>query len=323
MKPAQPIIFLILIATITPELLSGNTPVSAFFHPFTAIMFILGYGVVILLIREFAVRNKLSYGGIFILGFAYAILNEGLFGKTMIVSKLPISQYDTYGYFLGIGWTWTAAIMLWHAVSSVLFPILATHTLFPSKSDKPWFNKKFTIFSGIVILALGILSFIGDFVIKGTLAQLFILLFLMFVIVILAKIFGRKKITSQVVAPLSAKPIWLGLSVFIFFSVVLTGIAGKKLPLLLFFIVYALGIWLYIHILKTKLWVNRESLFLFVIGCYIQTTLVGMILAFIIPATAIERLVTGLIAEVLFVLLARKIIRVDRIEHNSASANLV
>ncbi len=135
-------LFLVLIAMVLPELLTGSSSISTFLNPIHLIILFLGYGVAVLLIREIAVRNNLSSGGIFILGLAFGVFNEGLLAKTLIrASELPITQYNNYGYFLGVSFPFTFAISFWHALASVLVPILLVYWVY-SKNSSPFLIHK-------------------------------------------------------------------------------------------------------------------------------------------------------------------------------------
>jgi hypothetical protein len=60
------------------EVISGNSPLYVFLNPLFSAFFILAYGLPFLLIRELAIRLKLSVAAILVLGLANGIFNEGI-----------------------------------------------------------------------------------------------------------------------------------------------------------------------------------------------------------------------------------------------------
>lgn len=51
-----PVATLLVLATVLPELFSGSTPPAGFVNPGVVVFLFFGYGVPVLLVREFAVR---------------------------------------------------------------------------------------------------------------------------------------------------------------------------------------------------------------------------------------------------------------------------
>ena len=126
-----PIPVLVLLSSVLPELFSGNTPIEVWVQPVTLPFLILAYGLPVLVIREFARRRGLGFAGLFCLGLAYGIVNEGLYAGTLFrQTGVPIAEFDGYGFALGVNWPWAALIMTWHAVSSVWLPIALTDRAF-------------------------------------------------------------------------------------------------------------------------------------------------------------------------------------------------
>lgn len=302
------VLFLVLIAMVLPELLTGSSSISTFLNPVHLVILFFGYGLPVILVREIAVRNHLSFGGIFIFGFAAGVFSEGFLAKTLIrASELPISQYNHYGYFLGVSFPFTVVISFWHALASVLVPILLVHWLYPGNSNQPWLNKKITAVLTIIILALGSAALLGKEIVKGTPLQLAVLLGLMLISFLIARRFVQTTDTTETSTNLTLKPVWLGMSLLLTYFLLLMFIAGNKLPLILFFVIFFFIIWLYYEILKRNGWLTQRNLILFGIGNYLQNTILATLLAFTLPATLIERVATGVVAIILLTWLARKI----------------
>ncbi|MDQ5962560.1 MAG: hypothetical protein QG653_367 [Patescibacteria group bacterium] len=323
----KPAIVLVIIATVLPEILTGSSSLSAFFNPVILLILFLGYGVAVLVVREIAVRYNVTFGGIFMLGFAFSLFNEGLVAKTLIrFNELPVGQYDNYGYLLGISFPFTFAIGFWHALSSVLMPILLTYWLYPKHKNQPWLSKKMVAIFGVVLLFLASAMFLGEEGIRNTLQQntllqLAIFLGMMFVSFLIAKrLIQVPTTTNETPVVLTLKPVWLGMSLFFPFFLVLSFITDKKLSLVIFFIALFLIVWGYYKILKRKGWLTQNGLILFGIGSYIQNTVMGMIAALTIPSTLVERILTGVIAILLLLWLARRVKKSNNLDNVSVSS---
>ena len=147
----KPIVALLFITPFLTELLTGSLPASAFFRP-QVFLFLatIGYGFPILLLREFAVRRQLGIFGLLALGFVYGIYNEGILAKTFyLATNVPLNNFDGYGYNYGIAIPWAINISTWHALHSLLYPIVAIYYFFPAHRESPWLNWK-----GIICLAV-------------------------------------------------------------------------------------------------------------------------------------------------------------------------
>jgi hypothetical protein len=93
-------------------------------------------------------------------------------------------RFNGYGRILGINVPWALGIGSWHALASVLFPILITYMLHPDEKDLPWLNRTFTIVLGLLLLLLGSLNFLSDHLIPGQPIQLVIFLCVMAILII-------------------------------------------------------------------------------------------------------------------------------------------
>jgi hypothetical protein len=86
---------LILTAPVLTEIVSGNTPVHRFLDPRVPIFFVVAYSLPLVVIREAAFRKQISMAGVFVLGLAYGIWNEGLLAQTLIrFDHIPINKFD-------------------------------------------------------------------------------------------------------------------------------------------------------------------------------------------------------------------------------------
>ena len=144
-----------LLSTLLPEMLSGNTPVETMAKPAVFLFYLFAYGLPALVIREFAVRNSVGLTGLFLLGLGYGLVNEALFAKTVFLqSGVPVDVYDGYGYAFGIQWAWTAFILPWHAIASITLPIAFAHISFPQTAGTAWIGKRLTIGVALALMVL-------------------------------------------------------------------------------------------------------------------------------------------------------------------------
>jgi hypothetical protein len=154
---------LVLLTTILPEMLSGNTPAEKLFRPGIFLFLAVAYGAAVLAIREWAVRLRLGAGGIFLAGLAYGLVNEGLFARTIFrETGMPIDLFDGYGLALGVNVAWALFIMVWHALASVLFPIVLSHQFFPAAAARPWLGRRTTLALAAAVALLASLFFLSD-----------------------------------------------------------------------------------------------------------------------------------------------------------------
>lgn len=160
----KPIVALLLITPFLTELLSGNLPAPVFFRPQVFLLLAtVSYGFPILLLREFAVRRRLGLPGLLALGFVYGIFNEGILAKTFyLATNVPLNVFDGYGYTGGIAIPWAVTISTWHALHSMLYPVVAVYYFFPSHRESPWLNWKEIILLAMPTVVMGALIFFSQ-----------------------------------------------------------------------------------------------------------------------------------------------------------------
>ena len=148
---------LVLLASILPELLSGNTSAPMLFQPGLFLFLIAAYGLPALVIREFALRWHIGFAGLFLTGLGYGIINEALLAKTVFRNTgVPVDVYAGYGFAAGIQWAWTAFILPWHAMASVLLPIAFAHSASPAAANRPWLGVKTAL--ALALFMVGLIS---------------------------------------------------------------------------------------------------------------------------------------------------------------------
>jgi hypothetical protein len=149
-----PIITLLILAPATGELLSGSAPPLEFFNPLTLLTLIALYGGGALLIRELARRWGKGWVSILLLGLAYGIYEEGIVVRSFFDPTWPdLGLLAEYGRYLGVNWVWALELTIFHAVISMMIPIMLVEMLFPAHRNTPWLNR-----SGLIVYSLLFLS---------------------------------------------------------------------------------------------------------------------------------------------------------------------
>jgi hypothetical protein len=158
------IIFLVISSPLIAEVfVSHNISLHALTHPFVWFWLIVSYGIPILFIREIWKRLNWNIAAVPVLGIAYGILNEGVLARTLTqTAGGPAMDFIGYGTVAGVHSTWATFILTWHALHSVLLPILLTHFLFHLEAQRIWLSRKLCILSGIITFALYSLYFGND-----------------------------------------------------------------------------------------------------------------------------------------------------------------
>ncbi len=155
MKRLAPAIGLFLIAPLVAEYLLGDLPIKML-----GALVILApmYGGGALLIREFARRTGKGWPTIFVLAFAYAVLEEAfttqtLFNPNYLHLNLHLLQ-PAYIPALGIGAWWTVFVLTLHTVWSISTSIALAEALVPKRATTPWLGTVgLIVVSGLFVLA--------------------------------------------------------------------------------------------------------------------------------------------------------------------------
>lgn len=314
-RHAKAIWTLIAVATIFPELVTGSTPLFRFFHPNILLILFVAYGLSVLAVREIAVRLRLTYWGIYLLGFAYAVVNEGFLAKTMLMHQgLPIPQFDRYGYFAGVSFPWTFTISAWHALASVLLPIVFTYWLWPGEKAERWLrNRTLGLLGAFLALFTGVFFF-SRFRFHGTVPHYLFLMFMMLFWFLAAFWFGREKAgraepNPGAAAQPSRRPVWkiflLGASTLVPTFLVLPQLAARKIPVPIFMVFLAIEIGLYAWVLKKMGWADERGILLFGAGFYAQQAVLGIAAGFLKGSVVL--IITDVVMIGVFVVLGRRI----------------
>jgi len=270
----KPILTLVLIVPFLTELLSGNFTLSKFFIPQALLIFIIIYGLAALLIRELAIKWKLGIEGIFILGLAYGIYNEGICAKTLLMAEnVPLAKsFGHYSLFWGINFAWAIAIVVWHSLHAVLYPILIVTLLYPTVHKDSWLNRKWTIIFTVLVVGLGVLMFFTTPQFQAPVIYLPVFIIVVGLLAFLSKLVPKTYLSELPNYNIGIKSAILG---FFFISYILgsTILGGLKAPTFVLYIYAALIIFIFYKIIKAKKWLSPQALVLFALGNYLADAL--------------------------------------------------
>jgi hypothetical protein len=181
-----------LLTPVLTEIVSGNTQPHALLNPKVSGFLLLAYSFPLLIIRELTWRWQLPVPGIFLLGLAYGIVNEGLLAQTLIRPEhVPISNFDHYLYAAGINFSWMCLIVPWHALLAIVFPLTLIACWFPACAQEAWLgNRAFASLTAVLVAAL---AFVAS--VRTPRPQMHVFLGAIAVLVFVASLF-RKRMAS-------------------------------------------------------------------------------------------------------------------------------
>jgi len=160
LRRGAPVAFLFILAPLVAEYLLGDFAVTQL-DPLPVMALLYGSGAIV--IRELARHTGRGWPAIFVLGFAYGLLEEGLATQSLFNPNFLGLRLLDYGYipFLGIGAPWTVLVLTLHPVWSIGVPIAVAELTFPSRRTEPWMGRIGLVwFTLLCILGM---SLIGNF----------------------------------------------------------------------------------------------------------------------------------------------------------------
>jgi hypothetical protein len=155
-----PALLLFFLSPMLAELLSGSSPPVEFFQPFVLFMLTALYGSGAILIRELRVRWDKGWPTVFTLGAAYGIIEEGLMVKSFFDPNwMDLGILGSYGRWAGVNWVWSLELTIFHAVFSIVIPILLVELIFPNRRDESWIGRQGMIGLSLLLAADVIIGF--------------------------------------------------------------------------------------------------------------------------------------------------------------------
>ncbi len=145
-------LLLFFLSPLITELLSSSAPPSEFFS-LGGILILMLYGPGVVIVREAAVRKRIGTIGVVLLGAAYGVLEEGVACKSFFDPEWPdLGIYSWYGRFLGVNWPWMLELIVYHAVFSIVVPILLTEALFHNVRSEAWVSSRSLKLLGLLLI---------------------------------------------------------------------------------------------------------------------------------------------------------------------------
>lgn len=143
MRRISPALVLFVLAPVIGELVSGSSPPLEFFNPPVFLLLAGLYGSGALTMRELKVRWHKDYRSLFLLGCAYAVLEEGLMVKSFFDPRwVDLNKMSWYGRWLEVNWVWTEMLTIYHAVFSIIVPTALVELAYPEKRNESWIGKR-------------------------------------------------------------------------------------------------------------------------------------------------------------------------------------
>ncbi|MFC2023769.1 hypothetical protein ACFLT5_03420 [Chloroflexota bacterium] len=150
---------LLLLSPVMGELLSGSAPPAEFFSPLGFLILIPWYGIGAILCRELSIRWRSGLAGLFLLGMAFGILEEGILIKTFFdPNSVDLGILQAFGWWGGANWPWILELTLYHAVVSITLPVLVVSSLWPDELKRPWLSLPAIISLGCVLALMAVLG---------------------------------------------------------------------------------------------------------------------------------------------------------------------
>lgn len=295
MERSRPLLVLFTISVLLTELITGSTPITKFLDPFHVLLQFSVYGLMVLFIREVAVRWNLGFAGLFILGIAFGILNEGVLAQTFTkAAGGPIPQFDNYGIVAGVNVPMALIISPWHAFHAVVFPIMIVRYLYPQAADRPWFPKKFVWLLPVPSLVFGVLFMSA----AGNLGYLAAFLPAIFALFFLARILPKG---PPAAGPFSLRSAYLGIlfAVTHFWGAVI--LASTKIDVVVYFMYVPLTLLAFLWVLRRKGWLQLPGILGFGIGSYMAFAFMGAVITFVGTGN-LAQVAVEVLFEVIFVI---------------------
>lgn len=143
------------------ELLSGSAPPIEFFNPLGFVILASLYGSGAILARELTLRWRKGCLSLFLLGAAYGVIEEGLMVKSFFDPDWPdLGVLGVFGRWMEINWVWAEMLIVYHAVFSIVIPVLLVELAYPSQRRERWVGGRGL--GGFAILLAGVV-FLGYF----------------------------------------------------------------------------------------------------------------------------------------------------------------
>ncbi|WP_336081273.1 hypothetical protein [Nocardia sp. SSK8] len=152
---------LFVLSPLIGEIVGAAFRFSYLAQPLRAVAILCFYGAGVLLIREVARRRGLNGWGLLSLAVAFGVLEEGL-GLQTIFNPQGMDGETVYGRALEVNWLWAVVVTGYHAVWSIVIPIVLTHLIFPAQRHTAWLSRSMlTVVAAVFAVGFAVFVFIS------------------------------------------------------------------------------------------------------------------------------------------------------------------
>lgn len=97
--------------------------------------------------------------GLFLLGAAFRILEEGILIKTFFDPQaIDLGIFQTIGWLAGANWPWILELTLYHALASITLPVLVVASLWPEQRNRFWLSRRAILIISGIMAAMALLG---------------------------------------------------------------------------------------------------------------------------------------------------------------------
>ncbi len=158
---AWPVSVLFMLSPLIGEIVGAALRFSYLTQPLRVAAILCFYGAGAVLVREAVQRRGLNGWGLLLLALAFAVLEEGL-GLQTIFNPQGMDGETVYGRAFEVNWMWAVVVTGYHAVWSIVIPIVLTHLLFPAKQHIVWLSRPMLgVFGGVFAVGFVLFVFIS------------------------------------------------------------------------------------------------------------------------------------------------------------------
>jgi hypothetical protein len=142
MKRIPPWMFLLFIAPLLGEIVSGHQPPLELCNPISVLLLMLPYGFGALICRELVRRWKKGWLSLILLAVAYGVYEEGIVVRSFFNPNwIELENLKPY-YVLGVNWTYSEMLIHFHVLVSIAASILLAEMLYPEQQKDNWLSNK-------------------------------------------------------------------------------------------------------------------------------------------------------------------------------------
>ena len=158
---ALPVLVLFLLSPLIGEIVGAAFRFSYLTQPLRVAGILCFYGAGVVLIREAVQRLELNGWGLLLLAIAFALLEEGL-GLHTIFNPQGMDGETVYGRAFDVNWIWAVVVTGYHAVWSIVIPLVLAHLILPAKRHYAWLSRPMLgVFAGVFAVGFAVFVFIS------------------------------------------------------------------------------------------------------------------------------------------------------------------